>query len=543
MTRDPATLALVGPGVVAGDDWDAAIASPGPLAGTGADRVEADHLVLCPAGVTMLPGSAASLREMLLHDPEVDLAYFDGFDDLTGAHFRPGFSPDRLRAQMYLGPALLVRRRIVQEHLAEGGEVTLPATLSQANDLVARCRTVAHLPLLLYRVEQPQAPVSCDDGRVGRTAPLPDSAPHDARLAAEGFPARAVPRATDRSTIDLHPRLDERPLVSVVMPTRGGERDLDGRPVTLCLRAVDRLLARTTYRPYELIVVLTPGAPDDLANRVLNVVEAHDRERRPAVRFCRDERDFNFSNACNRGATFASGSVLVFLNDDTAVRSTDWLERLVMYATRPDVGAVGARLLYGDGTIQHTGIWTRGGHPAHRYEGFPADHRGHLDSLTVPQNCLAVTGACLAVESAKFREVGGFCPEFASSYNDVDLCLKLADLGHRTVVDPGVVLHHYEASSRDPAIEDWELALLHRRWRRVLIDDPYDNPNHLAPQSDEFPAPDPMVALLAQRAANGRRAGHLPRLWHRTEPGGPGTGGTAVDRQEPYRREVDRHVV
>ena len=136
--------------------------------------------------------------------------------------------------------------------------------------------------------------------------------------------------------------------------------------------------------------------------------------------------------------------------------------------------------------------------------------------------------ACLAVETEKFVRAGGFCPDFPSSYNDVDLCLKLDALGHRTVVDPGAVLHHYEASSRDPVIEDWEIELLHRRWRRSLIDDPYDNPNHVAPGADEFPAPDPAIALERQQRQG---YGHPARIW--TRPGGE-EGGRPADEKETY---------
>jgi GT2 family glycosyltransferase len=562
MSPGPATIALIGLGDASAVDGVEALRTGGPLTAADLTAVSADHLLLCPSGVSLLPEALPAIREMLLHAPDVELAYFDSFSDPAGreagapvpgagwgrsmgspagregdadraeAHHRPGFSPDRLRVQMYLGEVLLVRRGVLAAQLAAGDGIDLPPTLSQVNALAARCGTIAHLPRLLYRVDG-------ETGRAGGGGPvdLVDAEPHDARLAAERFPGRAVPRGGDGRTIDLRPDIGQAPLVSIVMPTVGADRVVDGRSTTLCLRAVDRVVARTTYRPYELVVVLTPGAPGDLPNRILGTVEANDPDRRPAVRFCRDEREFNFSNACNRGATMASGSVLVFLNDDTAVRTADWLERLVMYATRPEIGVVGARLLYGDGTVQHTGIWTRGGHPAHRYEGFPADHRGHLDSLTVAQNCLAVTGACLAVEAAKFREAGGFCPEFPSSYNDVDLCLKLGDLGYRTVVDPGTVLTHYEASSRDPVIEDWELALLHRRWRRLLIDDPFDNPNHLAPQAEEFPPPDPVITLHRQRKADaGALGGHPPRLWYRPGPDAAGDGPPA----DPT--EVAHHV-
>jgi GT2 family glycosyltransferase len=305
--------------------------------------------------------------------------------------------------------------------------------------------------------------------------------------------------------------------VSVIIPTNGSSRTVRGRHRCLVVHAIDSLVARTGYENYELVVLLTPGSPDDLPDRITQTVAVHGSARRPPVRFCRDDRPFNFSQASNLGAAAADGEILVFLNDDTEVQSADWLDHLVGYATRRQVGAVGARLLYEDGTIQHAGIWSRGGFPSHRYVGFPADHPGHLDALRVPQNCLAVSGACLAVERTKFTEAGGFCIDFPSSYNDVDLCLKLAQLGYRTVVVPDAVLTHFEASTRSPTITEAEQQLLNRRWRRLLVADPYDNPNHLAPEADEFPPPRAEVTLAREQAG---LVTHHPRIWRSTSVAG-----------------------
>ncbi|MDH3292954.1 MAG: hypothetical protein OER95_01375, partial [Acidimicrobiia bacterium] len=178
----------------------------------------------------------------------------------------------------------------------------------------------------------------------------------------------------------------------------------------------------------------------------------------------------------------------VFLNDDTEVITEDWLEQLVRHARHREIGAVGAKLLFEDGAIQHCGIWCRGGHPVHRYEGAD-DDGGYLGALDVAQNCLAVTGACLAVERSKFVTVGGFSPLFPNSYNDVDLCLKLLDRGWRTVVEPRARLYHFEASTRDPRIDADDMSRLHDRWRHRLNNDPFDNPNHDAKLSEELPLP------------------------------------------------------
>jgi GT2 family glycosyltransferase len=223
----------------------------------------------------------------------------------------------------------------------------------------------------------------------------------------------------------------------------------------------------------------------------------------------REDRPFNFAQACNLGAVRSRGEVLVFLNDDTEIIQPDWLERLVMYATRPDVGAVGAKLLYGDRRIQHAGTWARHGNPHHRYVGYRWDHPGYLAALTTAQNCLAVTAACLAVERSKFADVGGFATRFPLAYNDVDLCLKLSRSGYRTVVDCATTVIHHESSSRDPSVADWEFDLLRDRWGPVLDNDPYDNPNHSAHGVDEYP-PTP-VGLTDLRRSDG--ADYRARAW------------------------------
>ena len=470
------------------------------------------HLVFIRAGCELADNAADQIRYMLTHNRTLELGYFDstGYNPLKPAELidpchRPAFSPERLRAQMYLGQMFVVAH---PKALAfdPGGSLLVSPSHSTLGRLAARCATVAHLPQVLYRY-----PVDATNADIGESGGASVRlADHQARLDDEEFPATAVLRPGSESIIDLEPRLVSTPKVSIIIPTNGSSRLIDEQSVVLCLQAVESIVARTTYADYELVIVITPGAPAGLVVDLLAAIESQAEARQPTVRFCRDDRPFNFSDACNRGAVAAAGDVLVFLNDDTKVESANWLDRLIMYATRPNIGAVGARLLYGDGTIQHAGIWARGGHPAHRYAGFVADHPGYMDALSVPQNCLAVTGACLAVEADKFVEVGGFSPEFPSSYNDVDLCLKLDDVGYRTVVDPTVVLSHYEASTRDPVIEDWELEVLHRRWRSVLNADRFDNPHHLAPESEEFPAPDPMVTEQK------RLAGWLdfhPRLW------------------------------
>ena len=480
----------------------------------------ADHLIFVPVGGFVVPGGlerlGAEIDGARNDGTEIELAYVDdvGFpagnrNRLMDPVYRPGFSPDRLRAQMYLGEMVVLSRRLASKIDPDGTELSAPLPHHLAVAAGRQARAVLHVPEVLFHRR-----LGLDLADVSRHDDLNDTATRLTGLMAEqGFPAAAVPTGDgepgcEDGVFTISPRLERQPMVSIVIPTNGARRFVDGADRVLAHHAVSSILEKTDYDNYELVIVISPGGPPDLIGGLRELVRNHRSSRldrspdrpAPSIRFCHDQRTFNFSNASNRGAAHAEGEVLVFLNDDVRVIGSDWLERLVLYADQPDIGAVGPALRYEDGSIQHAGIWTRGGHPTHRYEGFPGDHPGYRSSLLVPQNCLAVTGACLAVTAQKFNEVGGFSPRFPSSYNDVDLCLKLLVCGYRTVIDPGAKLVHYGSSSRDPGIEDWELALLHERWRSIINRDPFDNPNHLAPQSDEYPPPDAVLIDLRRRS-------------------------------------------
>jgi GT2 family glycosyltransferase len=254
---------------------------------------------------------------------------------------------------------------------------------------------------------------------------------------------------------------------------------------------VQSVISETAYPNYELVMVLDRNSSQELEDNLIDI--GGDR-----VRIVRDESEFSFAAASNLGAIASDGEILTFLNDDTEVAMSDWLERVVMYATRPALGAIGVKLLYADGRIQHAGVWARAGGPGHRYPGYRASHPGYMNSLWLAQNCIAVTGACLTVERRKFEEVGGFSTLFPLNFNDVDLCLKLSSAGYRTVVDCATVHTHLESSTRDPAVKDWEYYRLRDRWERFLERDPWDNPHHIAHGVEEFPPPRTSTTALKE---------------------------------------------
>jgi len=241
--------------------------------------------------------------------------------------------------------------------------------------------------------------------------------------------------------------------------------------VVLVEHCVRSIVETSTYSNYEIVCVVDAGAdPRTLAN--LAEIAG---ERLRIVDF---EEPFNFSAKINRGAVHSEGDQLLLLNDDMEVVTPNWIERLVMYAEMPSVGAVGARLIWEDGRLQHAGIlFENAGYPGHIYHGFAGTFNGYSNNVLVAQNYLAVTAACLMTPRADFERIGGFSATFPMNYNDMDYCLKLRADGQRVVYDPDTVLHHFESSSRSTEVEDWEKDQLRARWLPLTITDPSTNPH------------------------------------------------------------------
>jgi GT2 family glycosyltransferase len=229
-------------------------------------------------------------------------------------------------------------------------------------------------------------------------------------------------------------RPQNNPLISIIIPTRDHAQILQR-----CIESIER---KSSYRSFE-IVVIDNGSKD--AN-TLALLKKLTQEKR--ARIVRHDQPFNFSELNNIGAREARGELLLFLNDDTEVISTDWLERMAGYAQLPHIGAVGAKLLYPGGSTQHAGVLNLGEGPIHAFLNSSPDSPGYFMRNLLEYNWLAVTGACLMVDAKKFHAVGGFDESFPIAYNDVDLCFRLADAGLYCVVCQVVRLVHYESQSR-----------------------------------------------------------------------------------------------
>lgn len=362
--------------------------------------------------------------------------------DSTGRHVDPRLKPDwspvfEATAQ-YVGSALFVRHRWLSQRtaprlrlLAEGGLDWLLADVH--TDDVTHIRRV-----ILTR------------------------APHRSLNA-----GRRPERSKGPSVCTDDPDAG-RPCATIIIPSKD-RADL----LAACVRSLDMALASD-----DEVIIVDNGSVEAKTQRLYSSLKADGRYRvidRPGP--------FNFSLLCNEAAREARGTVLVFLNNDITALDGAWLEPMLLWALRPDLGAVGAKLLYPSGRLQHGGVVIGlGGSTAHIDRGSKADEPGWQRRLSVPHEVSAVTGACLAVEKAKFDAVGGFDAEhFPIELNDIDLCLRLAALGWRTLQVAQSVLVHRESASRGTSTAQSgkyarERAIFANHWGERLRDDPYFHP-------------------------------------------------------------------
>ncbi len=417
-------------------------------------------------------------------DPEVDYVYSD--EDLVDPNgvrfnpfFKPDWSPERFRNQMYTCHLGAMRRELVERvgGFREGYDG------SQDWDLVLRvtelARKVVHVPEVLYHWRMlPTSVLAGDEVKpYAYESALRAIADHCRRVGIDGEVVELERRGHFRVVRAQRPL----PPTSIVVPTRGSRGRAWGVERTMVVEALRGVVATVGDQDVELVVVADADTPPEVVDELAEV--AGDR-----LRLVWWDQPFDFSAKCNLGAAVAKGEVLVFLNDDVEVITPDWLHTLVGFLREPDVGAVGCHLLFEDGRLQHAGHVLTGGNPGHLMFGRSPEAVENRMAVWLDREVAGVTAACMAIRAEVFAEVGGFSPEFPNNYNDVDLCAKLRHAGYRVVVTPHAQLYHFESVSRDPTVTDRELAALRSRWYEDLHRDPYYGPAHV-PGLDGYEVP------------------------------------------------------
>jgi O-antigen biosynthesis protein len=439
------------------------------------EMANGEFLALLDHDDELHPDALAHVHEALLARPEADYVYTDEDKiDRAGRHsgpfFKPDWSPERMRTQMYTCHLSVLRRALVEEVGGFDPEFEGSQDWDLVLKVTERAATVLHVPRVLYHWRMLET--SAAGGGEGAKPWAFEAGKRAVQAHCEriGLQARVDRDPVDAGVYHLEPELTEQPLVSIVIPTNGQVREVRYEPVVLANNCVRSIVERSTYENYEIVVVVDESTPRNVFRELKEI--AGDR-----VRIVIYDRPFSFSAKINVGAVRSEGEHLLMLNDDIEVTTPNWLERMVMYSSRPEIGAVGGRLLWEDGRLQHVGVGFENGLPGHPHRGFPGDFPGYANGLRIARDCLAVTGACLMTRRELFDELGGLSTVLPVNYNDIDYCLKLHTSGRRIVYDPDLVMYHFESSSRPTDVEDWEKERLLERWGAVTAVDPYANPN------------------------------------------------------------------
>lgn len=412
-----------------------------------------------------------------------DEATFKGnsINNMVTLHFKPDFSLDNLRANNYICHFSVFDRKLL-----EGMELfRVQFDGSQDHDMIlrltARARNVVHVPKLLYYWRSHKGSVAADINAKSYAIDAAKGA-IGAHLRECGFENFEISSTRACETIfRIKYQILSNPKISILIPNKDHIQDLK--------RCVSSILERSTYENYEIIIIENNSSSPEI------FAYYEELKQYKEIRVEVYEGEFNYSRINNFGAKKANGEYLLLLNNDTEVITIDWMEELLMFAQRQDVGAVGAKLYYEDNTIQHAGIVI--GLGAHRTAGHThyrvdKNNFGYMGRLFYAQNVSAVTGACMLVRKSLYEELGGLDEEFAVALNDVDFCLRLRKRGLLNIFTPFAELYHYESASRGTDLSgesakryDREAERFREKWKKELAEgDPYYNPNFSLDRSD-----------------------------------------------------------
>jgi O-antigen biosynthesis protein len=417
----------------------------------------------------LAPEALFELVKALNDHPDADIIYSD--EDAVEPDgrrvrpfFKPDWSPDLLLSTSYMAGFALVRRSL----LAELGGIRPDAFGAEAYDVllraVERTKKIVHVPRVLYhrRLEPPSvAAVAAFDKTAAAERLVLADALRRRGLEADIRSLPSDPHARPHHAVRY--RLRAEPRVSIVIATRD--------KVHLLSQCIGSIETKTRYGHYEIIVVDNGSRDPETLAYFRSIGSKHRVYAYPGK--------FNFSAINNFGAGHATGDQLLFLNNDVEVITPDWLEAMLEHAQRADVGAVGAKLLYPDGRIQHAGVVVGlNGAAGNVFRFAPAEDERGPRLCDVVRNCSAVTAACLMIPRRVFEDARGFDERLPVAFQDVDLCLRIRREGRLVVYTPFAVLYHYEGASRGRRHPTADERLFQRLWAHVLErGDPYYNPN------------------------------------------------------------------
>ncbi len=408
-------------------------------------------------------------------DAELKTAFYD-------ANYKPDFAVDNLRANNYICHFTVFEKSLIEK---AGGGFRKEFDGSQDHDLILRlteqAKNVTHIPKVLYHWRVSAASVASD----------PYAKPYTIEAGRKAV-AEHLERIGLKGTVDstkIHPNIYKikydiigEPLVSVIIPNYNHIDELS--------RCINSIIEKTTYKNYEIIIV--ENNSDSETFEYYDTLKKYDNIK--VVVYKTDV--FNYSDINNYGVQFANGTHYILLNNDVEIITPEWIEEMLMYSQRSDVGAVGAMLYYPNDTIQHAGVTigvlTLAGHNfKHSARGNP----GYFGRAGYQQNVSAVTAACVMIPADVYKKVDGLDSSFAVAFNDIDLCMRIRKAGYNIIFTPFAELYHYESASRGDDMSPEkrarfvsEVQRFQYRWKKELEQgDPYYNPNLTLEREDFSP--------------------------------------------------------
>ncbi len=398
--------------------------------------------------------------------------------------FKPDWSPDYLRSINYITHFTIIKKDLVDKvggfRPGFEGAQDWDLFLRCARELKNESFEIQHLSKILYSWRKSSESTASEKyiQKVKSYAYPSQKKSLEDDLEKRGYVGKVFP--TEYLGLwRIKYNIIDNPLVSIIIPTKD-----QYQYISKCLSSI---LKKTTYTNYEIIIVDT-GSTDK------KVWELYDRIKQQynKTNVLTLNGEFNFAKVCNFGTKESRGEYLLFLNNDTEIVSTDWIEGLLEHAQRKEVGVVGCKLLYPNNRIQHAGVIFNPKNkldriilPDHAFKGYRNGYDYTINNSRIygVSNYIALTGACLMIEKKKFLKVGQFDEKLKIAFNDVDLCLKLFKQGYFNVFTPfSVLIHHESVSTKKPSDPGRnqkqfkkELGLLYKKWSLLINDDPYFN--------------------------------------------------------------------
>ena len=410
-------------------------------------------------------------------DEDADFLYSDEYTfhetpkDAYWPNYKPDYAPDTLRSYNYICHFTVFEKALLEQ---AGGGFRKEYDGSQDYDLILRltekAKHIVHVPEVLYYWRSHPDSTASDIAAKPYTMTAAKKA-IAAHLERTGLKGKVLDSVIP-STYKVQYEIRDNPLISIIIPNKDHIDDLDK-----CLKSIRE---KSTYTNWEAVIVEN-NSTEQATFDYYDTLRQDER-----IRVIRWEREFNYSAINNFGVKEARGDYLLLLNNDIEVITPDWMEQMLMFVQREDVGAAGAMLYYPDDTVQHAGVILGiGGVAGHAHKYFKRGDYGYASRMTIAQDLSAVTAACILIDRKVWDEVQGLDEGFAVAFNDVDLCMKIRKAGYLIVWTPYAELYHYESKSR--GLEDnpekqkrfkGEIDRFFSKWSEELAKgDPYYNPN------------------------------------------------------------------